>query len=127
MARSTGPIEARVSFFSNDDFYSIEKPYYFSGELTPDESHRRTNQAFDDHNITIQDIRNRDFHPTLMENGVEVIRHVPTEDLSKITDIRIAAYLREITAFVKYRMDAEHCLCYSYKVRLFNLLTMRVF
>ena len=32
-----------------------------------------------------------------MGNGIEVARHVPTEDVSKITDIRTAAYLREIT------------------------------
>jgi hypothetical protein len=126
MAQSTGPIEARVSFFSKDDFYNIEKPYYFSGELTPDESHRRTNQAFEEHNIVIQDIRNGEYHPTLTENGVEVIRHIPTEDLSRITDARIAAYLREITSFMKQRMNAEHCFCYSYKVRLCSPNNVRV-
>jgi len=109
-------MKSLASFFSRDEFFNDEKPYYFTGELTATEAHLRTNQAFEEHEITFQNLRDIHNQYTLEDHGVEFIHHRSNTDLGVISDNIIAAYLSEITSFVKQKLDAEYCFCYSYKV-----------
>lgn len=110
------------SYIKISDHHSVEKPYYYSGPLPPDQEEPRTNTEFASHgNITAYNIRGHEHEASLDQHGFE-FRVVPTKvNISQPVDREEKfgeEYMEEVSAWLKNELQAELVLCYNCRVMI---------
>jgi hypothetical protein len=113
-------ISCEFSYITNSELHDVEKPYYYSGPLDPDQERSRTNIEYISHgNIPAYDLRGHENLLSIDKNGFE-IRSMPTKvDISKPVDREDSIaeeYMEELSAWLKSTLDAELVLCYNLRV-----------
>lgn len=104
-------------YLSRDKRYDNEKPYYFSGPLSKDQEHARSNLTYTTHDgIKVRDIRGLEQRLSLEVHGFRLIRHEPRVSLEEPSEQQVHDYLRETAAFLKETLDAELVVTYNYRV-----------
>jgi uncharacterized DUF497 family protein len=109
-------LEAEFNFINAQDFIDI-KPYYYGGDLQPDQEHLRSNITYQKvPSIEVTDVRpcksqfNLEVHGLQFYDATDPIRELPQSPDS------IEAYLSNIATWVKSCLAAEKVIVYDYAV-----------
>lgn len=99
--------------------YDTEKPYYYSGSLTPNYEALRSNIEYEVfQNILVHDLRGQEQNLNLECNGFE-LKCLPFEfdtNAPKDSGDKLQTYMKALASWTKNRFGAEVVLCYDYRV-----------
>lgn len=113
---ANSPAHRIFAFLQRLARYKLEKPYYCSIDLKPEEEHLRTNLEYEWQPVAVRDIRGSSDELDLDRDGAQYLTHdtpFATERDGKAT---VEEYMKEHAQLVKDMLRANKCICYSWRV-----------
>ncbi|KAH8601748.1 hypothetical protein B0O99DRAFT_607358 [Bisporella sp. PMI_857] len=116
-------ITAEVSFLADIPLYEEEKPYLvlLSPENELDSSIPRSNLQYENHDVSIEDIRQNLGQYNIANCGFQVLQHQSKVSFSNALEENslstVDAYKRETEQLLAASLDATHVVCYDFKLR----------
>ena len=104
-------------YLSKLEVYVDVKPYFFSGPLKSEHESMRTNLHYTEHEgIPVRDVRGSEDELNIDMHGFCSVRRESSIDLSEPDDTATVAYIRETCETIRELFNAEHVVCYDYRV-----------
>jgi hypothetical protein len=110
-------VTAEFRYIQDSPKFETEKPYHFSGPLSPDEEYRRTNLELEwRYGIPVRNVRGHTETLDLDNHGFKIVQSMSNllENLQE-KDI-LAKYMEETVGLVKCELNADRAICFDYRV-----------
>ncbi|KAI9700144.1 MAG: hypothetical protein M1820_006926 [Bogoriella megaspora] len=109
---------ASFDYFKENEQTLVEKPYYFTGPLSPEQESLRTNFGFEKHrHVPAHDLRDVLPSISLETHGLELDTR-PSSLLQNLGDKNVRdQYLLEVADYFKEKFLAENVICYDIRFR----------
>lgn len=108
---------SQFAYLKRLSLYENQKPYYCSIELQPEELDQKTNLDYERKDAVVRDIRGWEHELDFERDGIQYILHPTSFILRTESRLDIEGYMKEHIDFFRQKLDAEKCICYSWRVR----------